>query len=254
MACEKWLIVALLAGCGSSGQKMICKPVPSFSSPAVSCVAMAEPKPPPPKPEPEPEEPKKEPEPEPEPTPPPVVVKREEIELDRTVQFEPNSAKLIEDSKSLLDEVAKALEEHPEVKQVQIGGHTDSRMSTRHNKKLSKQRAMAVRAYLVDKGINRDRLVAMGFGEEKPIADNATWKGRFQNRRVELKITKRDDSAEPKDSAKEGKEGKEGKDDAKDDGSDTVKDNGKKGKKDKTKDKDNGKQAKAKAESEDDSE
>src|SRR5215216_4589928 len=108
MACERFLIgtiaAALIAGCGGASQKTICSPVPSFASPAVSCVAVAAPKPPPPpvaKVEPK-EDPKPEPEPEPEP-PKPVVVKKEAIELDRTVQFEPNSAKLIEDSKTLLD-------------------------------------------------------------------------------------------------------------------------------------------------------
>jgi outer membrane protein OmpA-like peptidoglycan-associated protein len=129
-----------------------------------------------------------------------VVVKKESIELDRTVQFEPDSAKLIADSKDLLDEVAKALDDHPEIKLVSIEGHTDSRMSTRHNQKLSVQRANSVRSYLIKKGITKDRLVAKGFGETEPVADNSTWKGRFQNRRVHLKILKRDDDGgdEPK--------------------------------------------------------
>src|SRR5882762_296788 len=110
MACKQFLIgalaAALFAACGGANHKVICNPVPSFASPAVSCVAVAEKKKPPPvaKPEPKPD-PKPKPEPEPEPEPPkPVVVKKESIELDRTVQFEPDSAKLIADSKDLLDE------------------------------------------------------------------------------------------------------------------------------------------------------
>jgi OOP family OmpA-OmpF porin len=200
MACKRVLIGALagalFAACGGASKPVICSPVPSFASPAVSCVAIAEPEPPKPVAKPEPE-PKPEPKPEPEPEPPkPVVVKKESIELDRTVQFEPDSAKLIADSKDLLDEVAKALDDHPEIKVVSIEGHTDSRMSTRHNQKLSVARANSVRSYLMTKGIAKDRLVAKGFGESQPVADNGTWKGRFQNRRVHLKILKRDDDGD----------------------------------------------------------
>jgi len=225
MACKQLIevlagVALVTAGCGSAGNKTVCNPVPSFASPAVQCVAMAEPKPPPPpKPEPK-EEPKPEPPPPPEPEPEkPVVVKKEKIELDRTIQFEPNSAKLIDDSKVLLDEVAKALDEHPEIKIVQIEGHTDSRMGTQHNKKLSVQRANSVRSYLIQKGVAKNRLTAKGFGETKPTGDNSTWKGRFQNRRVDLKITKRDDDASG---------------DASDEGSDAS-DKGNKGKGDKGK-------------------
>ena len=180
------ILIVSVTACGSS-PKSVCKPVPSFASPAVQCVAMEEPKEAPkpePKPVPEPE-PVKEPEPEPEPEKP-VVVKKEKIELDRTIQFEPNSAKLIEDSKTLLDEVAKALAEHPEIKLVKVEGHTDSRMGTRHNKKLSIQRANSVRSYLIQKGVEKNRLTAHGFGETQPVSDNGTWKGRFENRRVDL--------------------------------------------------------------------
>ena len=223
MACNRVLIgaiaSALFAGCGGAGKKVTCGPVPSFASPAVSCLAVAEPKPPPPpvaKPEPKPE-----PEPEPEPEPPkPVVVKKESIELDRTVQFEPDSAKLIDDSKHLLDDVAKALEHHPEIKVVSIEGHTDSRMSARHNQKLSVARANSVRSYLITKGIAKDRLVTKGFGETQPVADNSTWKGRYENRRVHLKILQRDDGGvEPKAANKPKAEPKQTDDDAtKDDG------------------------------------
>lgn len=226
MACKHVLIGAIagawLAGCGGANNKVICSPVTSFASPAVSCVAVAEPKPPPPPPPVAKPEPKPEPRPEPEPEPPkPVVVKKDSIELDRTVQFEPDSAKLIEDSRNLLDEVAKALEDHPEIKQLSIEGHTDSRLSAKHNQRLSVRRANSVRSYLITKGIAKDRLVAKGFGATQPVADNSTWKGRFQNRRVHLRITQRDDAAggeepkaetrpkaEPKQQAKDDSAGK----------------------------------------------
>jgi outer membrane protein OmpA-like peptidoglycan-associated protein len=200
MRCSAILLSILLVACGSNAKRS-CTPIPSFSAPAGECVALAEaPKPPPPKPiekppepepEPEPEPPKPEPEPEP---PPPVVVTADKIELDRTVQFESGKAKLVEDSKTLLGDVAKVLTEHDEILLVQVEGHTDAVGSSRKNKKLSDQRAKAVRAFLIAAGINKKRLVAKGFGKDKPVADNGTEEGRFKNRRVDLKILKRDES------------------------------------------------------------
>jgi outer membrane protein OmpA-like peptidoglycan-associated protein len=218
MACKSQLLAVAVAvavasaaaGCGGASTKTTCKPVPSFASPAVQCVAVAAPKPPPPPPPPPKPEPKPEPPPEPEPEPEPekpVVVKKEQIELDRTIQFEPDSAKLVADSKTLLDEVAKVMNDHPEIKVVRVEGHTDSFMSEAHNQTLSLQRANAVRSYLIQKGVAKTRLTTKGYGESKPVGDNTTWKGRFQNRRVDLKITKRDEDSpeatEPEQPAKD---------------------------------------------------
>jgi outer membrane protein OmpA-like peptidoglycan-associated protein len=195
------ILLALLVACGSNQQRR-CTPVPSFSAPAGECVALAEapkpppPKPPPPKPaEPEPEPPPPEPEPPPPEPPPTVVVTKEKIELDRTVQFESGKAVLIEDSEKLLDDVVKVLEEHPEILLIQIEGHTDAVGKDRANKKLSEKRAAAVKTYLIKHGIAKKRLTAKGFGEAKPVGDNGTEEGRFKNRRVDLKILKRDESA-----------------------------------------------------------
>jgi OmpA-OmpF porin, OOP family len=65
-------------------------------------------------------------------------------------------------------------------------GHTDSRGNPAANQALSLQRAQAVRDYLVSKGLSADRFTTMGYGAEKPIADNATAAGRRQNRRIEF--------------------------------------------------------------------
>jgi len=237
MACEQIWIRALIglalvtAGCGGA-KGVTCTTAPSFASPAVRCVAVAKPKPrPAPRPvvaEPEPEpEPPPPPEPEPEPPPPPeppaVVVKQDTIELDRTIQFETGSAKLVDDSRALLDDVAKAVDAHPEIKKIVIEGHTDSRDTTRLNRRLSNKRAAAVRAYLIAKGIAKERMVAKGFGESRPVADNKTEDGRFKNRRVDLKITERDD-AEDKDNDKDSDKPKKK---AKPKKKDKPKDNGK---------------------------
>jgi outer membrane protein OmpA-like peptidoglycan-associated protein len=202
---SRLLVLLLVAACGAN-QHRRCTPVPSFSAPAGECVALAEaPKPEPPKPpppkvkEPEPEPPPPEPEPPPPEPPPTVVVTKEKIELDRTVQFESGKAVLIEDSEKLLDDVVKVLKDHPEIALIQIEGHTDAVGKDRANKKLSEKRAAAVKTYLIKAGIAKKRLTAKGFGEDKPIADNGTEEGRFKNRRVDLKILKRDDSAASED-------------------------------------------------------
>ena len=72
---------------------------------------------------------------------------------------------------------------------LQIEGHTDSNGSDAYNIKLSQQRMESVKQYLVSKGIAETRLLALGFGEGKPIATNKTSSGRAKNRRVELKTT-----------------------------------------------------------------
>src|SRR5512139_3396008 len=93
------LVLLVAAACGSKANRR-CTPVPSFSSPAGECVALAAPaKPPPTPPKPKVKEPEPEPEPAPPEPPPPeppptVVVTKEKIELDRTVQFESGKAKL----------------------------------------------------------------------------------------------------------------------------------------------------------------
>ncbi len=69
-----------------------------------------------------------------------------------------------------------------------IEGHTDSSGEEDYNRKLSEKRAEAVQQYLVDHGLSSDITQAVGFGESRPIADNATRKGRSLNRRVELRI------------------------------------------------------------------
>jgi len=133
------------------------------------------------------------PPPPPPPPPPPapparVVVTGTKIELKDKVFFDTARATIKAESHSLLDEAAEVLKAHPEVKKVVIEGHTDNRGGTAKNLKLSEGRAQAVKAYLVGKGIEAARLDAKGFGESKPVADNATDKGREANRRVEFMI------------------------------------------------------------------
>ncbi len=95
---------------------------------------------------------------------------------------------LTEESMQHLDELAEILEANPEMLLL-IEGHTDSKGAEELNMQLSQNRADATKAYLVKKGISAHRLVALGFGEAEPIADNTTEAGRAQNRRVEFQLS-----------------------------------------------------------------
>jgi outer membrane protein OmpA-like peptidoglycan-associated protein len=71
---------------------------------------------------------------------------------------------------------------------IELSSHTDSKGTDEYNVKLSQMRAQAVVDYLKYRSINADRLVAMGYGESKPVATNETDEGRQLNRRTEFKI------------------------------------------------------------------
>lgn len=126
----------------------------------------------------------------PPPKPPRVVLTASSIKISEKVQFKLGSAELLPDSFGLLDEVAGVMRDNAQIERVQIEGHTDSTGSAKINKKLSKERAESVRAYLMKKGIEDKRMVAVGFGPDKPIADNTTPDGQEANRRVEFNIVK----------------------------------------------------------------
>ena len=119
-----------------------------------------------------------------------VVVTEKKIELKQTVFFDFNKATIKSVSFALLNDVGQAMADNPKIK-VEIGGHTDSIGNDAFNLKLSQQRAESVRTYLIKRGIDSNRMVPKGYGENVPIADNRTEAGRSQNRRVEFVITER---------------------------------------------------------------
>ena len=103
------------------------------------------------------------------------------------IQFETGSNRIRSSSRAILGEVVTIMQENPTYK-LTIEGHTDSVGSSASNQTLSEKRASAVRFYLMNQGISGERLNAVGYGEEQPVASNQTKAGRRQNRRVALSV------------------------------------------------------------------
>jgi outer membrane protein OmpA-like peptidoglycan-associated protein len=107
------------------------------------------------------------------------------VNFDSDILFEVGSAALSSSSASTLEDVAAVLTEFPKTTIV-VQGHTDSTGSDQFNQSLSERRSVAVRNYLVSRGVDPSRLTAIGFGETRPVSDNESPEGRRANRRVDL--------------------------------------------------------------------
>ena len=116
-----------------------------------------------------------------------IQVTEKRIELKEKVFFKTGKADILPVSFPLLEEIAQALRDHPAIR-VRIEGHTDSVGNDRTNLRLSQARAESVRRFLISRGVEANRLVAVGRGEEAPLDDNSTEAGRAVNRRVEFHI------------------------------------------------------------------
>ena len=116
-------------------------------------------------------------------------VQKQLNEYARTILFDTGKSSIKAESTSVMVDIITILKEYPTAK-FTVEGHTDSVGSASLNQKLSESRALSVKTFLVEKGIEEFRLSAVGYGEDKPIATNNTSAGRTQNRRVEINLVK----------------------------------------------------------------
>jgi OmpA-OmpF porin, OOP family len=112
------------------------------------------------------------------PPPPPFVLSG--------IVFDTGKAIIRSESSDRLDIVVEFMK-YKKSAHVEIAGHTDNVGKPKANKALSEKRAQACRAYIISKGIDRERVEAVGYGDERPIAPNDTEEGRQKNRRIEAK-------------------------------------------------------------------
>ncbi|MDP2314225.1 MAG: OmpA family protein [Pseudomonadota bacterium] len=118
-----------------------------------------------------------------------VEVTNDQIVIKQRINFTTGKASILPDSFVVLDDVAAAMKDYPNLK-VEIGGHTDNVGDDNLNQRLSKDRADAVFEYLLSKGVAAQRMFTVGYGETRPLDTNMTDSGRLNNRRVEFLIQK----------------------------------------------------------------
>ncbi|HFD80004.1 MAG TPA: OmpA family protein [Gammaproteobacteria bacterium] len=102
------------------------------------------------------------------------------------VHFRYDSHELTDDSRQVLDRIARLLRQHPDVR-FEIAGHSDAQGDPAYNEWLSQQRAEEVKRYLVAHGVSAEQLTARGYGSRQPLAPNDSREGLLRNRRVELR-------------------------------------------------------------------
>ena len=110
------------------------------------------------------------------------------LNMPGNITFKSDSAEIDPSFFKVLDSVNLVVKKYNKTV-VEIAGHTDSTGAADYNQKLSERRANAVAQYLQTQGLASNRVVTIGAGETKPVADNSTTEGRQANRRVELTLT-----------------------------------------------------------------
>src|SRR3990172_1362268 len=112
-----------------------------------------------------------------------ATVKGDSVSIPGNIVFDNNKATLKEGAGSevVLEQLKLFLDQNTQVTKLRVEGHTDNVGTPAANITLSGERALTIKRWLVEKGVPKERLLAVGFGETKPVADNKTEEGRAQN-------------------------------------------------------------------------
>ncbi|MDJ0761761.1 MAG: OmpA family protein [Myxococcota bacterium] len=135
-----------------------------------------------------------------------VEVKEDKILLGERLFFDFAMTRIKTRSRKILKQLANLIKTHPEYLVISIEGHADTKGASEFNLRLSERRARRVRKYLIDLGVEPNRLIIVGYGESQPWVDPNTVDKRFKNRRVELVIKEIDEELAKNPMAKETKE------------------------------------------------
>jgi len=117
----------------------------------------------------------------------PLQIKLNDLLAGKSIEFDTGSSRLRSESHKLLDAIAHVLKADADAN-IEIGGHTDSNGIETKNLRMSQRRAETVKKYLVGKGITSNRIQAVGYGSSLPIADDSSFDGQRQNRRIEFQV------------------------------------------------------------------
>jgi outer membrane protein OmpA-like peptidoglycan-associated protein len=123
-----------------------------------------------------------------------VKVNGAKLQAPGEIVFQPDSAAFAQGAgnEEVLAEIKAYLEQSPRVTRLRIEGHTNNVRPTDQSLQLSGQRALAVKNWLRQNGINEGRLLAVGFGDAQPVASNADAAGQAQNERIAFRIAELD--------------------------------------------------------------
>jgi len=119
-----------------------------------------------------------------------VKVTGDKVGITNQIEFETGKATLkqTEETNKALDQIKTFLDANPRVTKLRIEGHTDNVGAAATNVELSGQRALTVKTSVIAKGVDKARIIAVGCGQAKPVAENSTEDGRSKNRRTEFRI------------------------------------------------------------------
>jgi OOP family OmpA-OmpF porin len=117
-----------------------------------------------------------------------VVVKDGRLGVPGNIVYETGKAVIKPESEPTLNALKDFMDQNKNFSRIRIEGHTDNVGKSADNMKLSQDRSLAVVKWLSDHGVSKDRCLAVGFGDTKPIADNKSEDGKAQNRRTEFHI------------------------------------------------------------------